>query len=124
MDGIADQLVIRNMHSVRDLFTHWYGVLATTKPVEADFSPAGTAIVITEPVYPRIGRLISNTGAAAVAVGFSAAVTLTTGIYLTQGQALSLSWLEDGELLFYPMWLISTAGGGTVHVVNNCLVGG
>jgi len=121
-DGI--DLVIRNMHSPRDLFSAWYGLLAASAPQENDYSPAGTALTIRKFQTTSISVLVSNTGAANVAIGFSAGVTLANGILLLQGQALSLSWLEDGDLLMYQMWAISTAGGGTIHVVENVLSGG
>jgi len=122
--GAGIDLVIRNMHSPRDLFSAWYGLLAASAPQENDYSPAGTAITIRKFPTTSISCLISNTGAANVAIGFSSGVTLANGILLLQGQALSLSWLEDGDLLMYQMWAISTAGGGTIHVVENVLSGG
>lgn len=120
----SDTLVIRNMHSVRDLFTHWYEVLATTKPYELDITVGTTAVQITEGPNPRIGRIISNTGTNNIALAFNAGVTISTGILLLQGQAFELTWLEDGELLFYPMWVIGAGAGSTLHVVDNVLIGG
>jgi len=122
--GAGIELVVRNMHSARDLFSAWYGLLAATSPIENDYSPAGTAITIRKNLQNCIGVLISNTGSANVAFGFNAGITISTGILLLQGQALTLHWLEDGDLLMYQIWAISTAGGGTIHVVENVLSGG
>lgn len=114
----------RNIHSAREALLDWYGFLQTTKPIENDYSPAGTAISIGLYGNTRLGFIISNTGTANVAIGFSAGVTLTTGILLLQGQAFVANWLTDGEAVFAPMWAISTAGGGTIHLVENVLSGG
>lgn len=122
--GAGLELVLRNMHSPRDLFSAWYGLLAASAPQENDYSPAATAIPIGKFPSTRIGLIVSNTGSANVAIGFNAGITISNGILLLQGQALSLHWLEDGDLLMYPMWAISTAGGGTIHVVENVLSGG
>jgi hypothetical protein len=122
VDG--DELAVRNMHSVRDLFTHWYGVLATTQPYETDITVGTTAVQIAEGPNPRIGRIISNTGTNNIALAFNAGVTISTGILLLQGQAFEMSWLEDGELLFRPMWVIGAGSGSTLHVIDNVLIGG
>jgi len=122
MDGF--ELVTRNIHSARDALLAWYGFLQTTSPIENDYSPVGTAIAIGKYGNTRLGFMISNTGSANVAIGFSAGVTITTGILLLQGAAFISNWLTDGEAVFAPLWAISTAGGGTIHMVENVLQGG
>jgi hypothetical protein len=114
----------QNIHSARDALLLWYGFLQTTRPIENDYSPVGSAIQIGKYANNRLGFIVSNTGSANVAVGFSPGVTLANGILLLQGAVFISNWLTDGEAVFAPLWCISTAGGGTIHVVENVLQGG
>jgi hypothetical protein len=121
---IGDILNNRNVHSAREALVLWYGFLQTTQPIENDYSPTNSAIAIGKYNSLRLGYIISNTGTANIALGFSAGVTISTGILLQQGQAFTSNWLTDGEAVWAPLYVISTAGGGTVHVVENVLQGG
>jgi hypothetical protein len=112
-----------NIRSARDALLLWYGFLQTTRAIESDYSPAATAVQIGKWTNTRLGFIISNSGTANVAIGFSAGVTLANGILLLQGAAFVSNWLTDGEAVFAPMWAISTAGGGTIHMVENVLQG-
>lgn len=121
---LADVLNNRNVHSAREALLLWYGFLQTTRPIENDYSPTNTAIAIGAYNSLRLGYIISNTGTANIAIGFNPGITISTGILLQQGQAFSSNWLTDGEAVWAPLYVISTAGGGTVHVVENVLQGG
>lgn len=118
------ELAAQNIHSARDAWLGYYGFLATTSPIESDYSPTNTAIALGKWPNQRLGYIISNTGTANVAIGFSAGVTISTGILLLQGQAFISNWRQDAELVFAPLFVISTAGGGTVHMVESVLMGG
>jgi hypothetical protein len=122
--NLRDLLNNRNVHSAREALLLWYGFLQTTRPIESDYSPTNTAIVIGAWNSLRLGYIISNTGTANIAIAFNPGVTISTGILLQQGQAFVSNWLTDGEAVWAPLYVISTAGGGTVHVVENVLEGG
>jgi hypothetical protein len=108
-----------------ELLAAYYGVIPRTLPRESDLSPAGTALACGAYPGQRAGILISNTGANPVAVGFTPAVTLTTGIAIIAGYALELNFLTDLQLVNYPLWVIAAGGStSTVHVVENVFAGG
>lgn len=110
---------------VLELLTAYYGCIPRTIPRESDLSPGASALVCGTYPGQRMGILISNTGSNQVAVGFSAAVTLTTGIAILAGYALEFNFLTDLQLVTYPLWVIATGGAtSTVHVVENVFAGG
>lgn len=121
---LGELITAQNIHSLRDAWLAFYGVLATTEVFESDYSPVATAIAIGKHGHDRMGYIVSNTGTANVAIGFSTAVTISTGILLLQGQTFVSNWLQDGEAVWKGIHVISTAGGGTVHMVENVLQGG
>lgn len=121
---LGEIITAQNIHSLRDAWLGYYGFLATTEVFESDYSPTNTAISIGKYHHVRLGYIVSNTGTANVAIGFSSSVTITTGILLQQGQAFVSNWRQDGEAVFKGLWAISTAGGGTIHMVENVLQGG
>lgn len=119
----TDQLMAQNIHSARDAWLEYYGFLATTKPIESDVSATTTPQTIGLWANTRLGYIISNTGSGNVAVGFSPSVSITAGILLLQGQAFVSKWRDDGEAVFTPVWVVA-ASTGTVHIVENVLMGG
>lgn len=102
----------------------WYFEAAIrTRPFEGDYSVGTAALAITQTARQRTGLLISNTGAANAAIGFSLGVTITTGILLLPGGSLCQWWFKDGDLCLWPMFAISAGGGTTLHVVESVLDG-
>lgn len=113
-----------NFLTVYDLLAAFYGGTFISTPVESDSTIGTTAVEIgsDQPGIP-ITIFLSNTGSTNIAVSFLAGVTITTGILLLPGGTYSLDWYYDGDLVSLPLWAISSAAGGTLHVIERFLAG-
>jgi hypothetical protein len=116
---------IPNARSVQELLALFYGVGIITEPDESDYTIGTTAIALGGN-FPgqRISRLLSNTGATNFAISYSPNVLIATGALILPGGTFSDDWYYDGDLLNRPLWAISSAGGGTLHMIERILVGG
>jgi hypothetical protein len=114
----------QNFRSAQDLLVAFYGGALVTLPHDSDFTVATTAVALNSSRgLQRIGVLLSNTGATNFAISYSSAVTITTGILLLPGGTFSSDWYYDGDLVERQLWAISSAAGGTIHMLERLLVG-
>lgn len=119
-----DEGDFQNFRSVQDLLVAFYGGGLITQPEETDYTVGGAAVPIGAKVNGmRIGVLLSNTGATNFAISFKPTVTPTTGIFIAPGRYYRLDWYYDGDLVQRPLYAISSAGGGTLHVLERFLTG-
>lgn len=118
-----DYLNARNIRSARDFVLAYFETLATTIPRETDYTVGTSAVQLGTVGAPRLGYIISNTGSVNAAIGFSAGVTITTGLLLLQGGVFKTWWFEDLELVGYPIWAIGASASATLHMVENQISG-
>jgi hypothetical protein len=116
-------LITRNIRSARELVIASFGVLATTKPHNTDYTIGTTAVQIGTNIFQRVGLSLSNTGATNIAFGFRSSLTITTGILLTPGGFASMTWFYDLELVTRQLWAIAAAAGATLHMIENLIDG-
>jgi len=115
--------VVPNMRQAREMVLATFGVLATTEPVETDYTVGTTAVLLGSQKFRRLGYWLSNTGTVNVAIGFSPNVTITTGVLLVQGGFLFSTWYYDLELVERFIWAIGASSGATLHMVENGITG-
>jgi hypothetical protein len=114
----------QNFRSVQDLLVAFYGGGLITQPEESDYTIGASTVALGAQVNGmRIGVLLSNTGATNIAVSFKNPLTTTTGIFILPGRNFRLDWYYDGDLVSRPLFAISSAGGGTLHMVERFLTG-
>ena len=113
-----------NFQSVQQLLAAFYGAAFVTQPVETDYT-IGVEAPIGSTTHPgmRVGLLLSNTGSTNIAVSFNPALTITTGILLLPGGTYVSDWYYDGDLVSRPLYAISSAAGGTLHMLERFLAG-
>jgi hypothetical protein len=113
-----------NFRSVQDLLAQFYGGVYVTQPEETDYTVGTTAVPVGGKLNGmRIGFVLSNTGATNFAVSFKAGVTITTGIFISPGRFWRSDWYYDGDLVSLQVYAISSAGGGTLHMLERFLTG-
>ncbi|MEM2293660.1 MAG: hypothetical protein QXX41_10335 [Nitrososphaerota archaeon] len=67
----------------------------------------------------RFSYVISCISDNGVYIGFSPAVSMTNGLYISgNGGGVSVTVDEDDELTTYEVWAISEAGGSLVYIVE------
>jgi hypothetical protein len=114
----------QNFRNVQELLAAFYGTAFITTPHDSDYTIGTTATAIgATPPRMRVQLLLSNTGATNFAVSFSASVTITTGILLLPGGTYSSDWYYDGDLVERPLYAVSSAAGGTLHMLERFLSG-
>jgi hypothetical protein len=114
-----------NFHTVQELLLALYGGAFITKPRESEYTVSTAPVLVgatNEGV--RVNVAFSNTGATNFAIAFNPAVTITTGFLLQPGGFLEFDWYYDGDLLNRSLYAISSAAGGTLHMLERFLVGG
>lgn len=115
---------IQNFRSVRELLLAFYGGAFITQPMDSEYTIGTTALQLGDGrLGQRVLRALSNTGATNIAISFNPAVTITTGFLLLPGGFYKDDWYYDGDLLERPLWAISSAAGGTLHMLERTLVG-
>lgn len=115
---------LQNFRSVRELLLAFYGGAFITQPMDSDYTIGATAVQLGDArLGQRVLRALSNTGATNFAISFNPAVTITTGFLLFPGGFYKEDWYYDGDLLERPLWAISSAAGGTLHMLERTLVG-
>ena len=113
-----------NFRSVQDLLDAFYGGSFVTQPEETDYTIGAVAVGIGGQLNGiRISVTLSNTGATNIAVSFNAGVTATTGIAIAPKAYYRFDWYYDGDLVSRPLFAISSAGGGTLHMLERFLTG-
>ena len=113
-----------NFQSVQQLLATFYGAAFVTNPVESDYTVTTAAQPLgSAPGGVRVGVLLSNTGSTNIAISFAAGVTITTGILLLPGGTYSSDWYYDGDLVSRTLYAISSAAGGTLHMLERFLAG-
>lgn len=113
-----------NYRDVQDLLAAFYGGALVTLPHESDYTITTSSLALSSNRgLQRIGALLSNTGTTNIAIAFSAAVTIAQGILLLPGGTFNLDWYYDGDLCSRPLYGISSAAGGTLHMIERFLVG-
>lgn len=116
---------IPNARSVQELLALFYGIGFITEPDESDYTISTTAVRLGGNFAgQRVGRFLSNTGSTNFAISYSPGVTITTGGLLLPGGTFNDDWYYDGDLLNRQLYAISSAAGGTLHMIERCLVGG
>lgn len=113
-----------NFHTLQELLATFYGGAFITVPHESDYTIGTTATLVdSKRGLARVGVLISNTGSTNFAISHNATVTITTGILLLPGGTFSLDWYYDGDLVERLLYGVSSAAGGTLHMLERLLVG-
>lgn len=114
-----------NFQSVQQLLCAFYGGALVTQPVESDYTPGTTAIELgSETNGMVVSRLLSNTGSTNIAISYNPGVTITTGFLLLPGGTFKDDWYYDGDLLNRELFAVSSAAGGTLHMLERFLTGG
>jgi len=114
----------QNYRSVQDLLTAFYGGAFITEPAESDYTISTAAVGLGASLNGmRVGLLLSNTGATSFAISYLPAVTIATGILLLPGGTFVSDWYYDGDLVQRPLFAISSAAGGTLHMLERFLTG-
>lgn len=120
-DGLGD---FPNFQSVQQLLAAFYGAAFVTQPVESDYTIGTSAAALgSAPGGVRVGLLLSNTGSTNIAISFLAGVTISTGILLLPGGTYKSDWYYDGDLVSRTLYAISSAAGGTLHMLERFLAG-
>lgn len=115
---------IPNFRTVQELLAAFYGGGFITEPMDSDYTIGTAAVQLgSQRLGERVARLLSNTGSTNFAISYSGAVTIATGILLLPGGTFSDDWYYDGDLVMRPLWAISSAAGGTLHLIERTLVG-
>lgn len=113
-----------NFRTVYELLGAFYGAAFVTQPIESDTTPGTSAVLLGSGASGVVvGRLLSNTGATNIAVSYSPNVTITTGFLLLPGGTFRDDWYYDGDLVSRPLYAISSAAGGTLHMLERFLTG-
>jgi len=113
-----------NFRSVQELLASFYGLAFITEPIESDYTIGGATVAVGSGFGgQRVGVLLSNTGATNLAVSFKNPLTVTTGIFILPGRSFRLDWYYDGDLVSRPLYAISSAGGGTLHMLERFITG-
>lgn len=113
-----------NFRSVQDLLEAFYGGAFVTQPIESDYTIGAAAVAIgSAPGGVRCGLLLSNTGSTNISLSFQAGVTIVTGILLLPGGTYVSDWYYDGDLVSRQLYAISSAAGGTLHMLERFLAG-
>jgi hypothetical protein len=113
-----------NFQSVQQLLAAFYGAAFVTQPVESDYTIGTAAAALgSAPGGVRVGLLLSNTGFTNFAISYLAGVTIATGILLLPGGTFLSDWYYDGDLVSRPLYAISSAAGGTLHMLERFLAG-
>ena len=114
----------QNFRSIQDLLVAFYGGALVTQPEESDYTIGAAAVAIGANVNGlRISVVLSNTGGTDFAVSFKRSVTATTGILIPAKGNYRLDWYYDGDLVQRQLYAISSAGGGTLHVLERFITG-
>jgi voltage-gated potassium channel Kch len=122
MAGMTDYP--QNFRSVRELLAAFYGGAFLTEPMDSEYTIGTTAVILgSSRLGQRVLRALSNTGTTNFAISYNPAVTISTGFLLQPGGFYKEDWYYDGDLLERPLWAISSAGGGTLHMLERTLVG-
>ena len=109
--------------SLQQFYQQIFGAQFRVRPHNSSFTVGTTAVAITPPSSPALGITFSNTGATNIAIRTAQTVTITTGILLLPGGSVDVKWYEDFDMLSYDWFAISSAGGGTLFVVQRILSG-
>jgi len=113
-----------NFRSVQELLAAFYGANFVTQPIESDYTVTTSALELgSETSGMVVGRLLSNTGSTNIAVSYSSNVTITTGFLLLPGGTFRDDWYYDGDLVSRELFAISSAAGGTLHMIERFLTG-
>jgi len=111
------------VRTLRDLLRSFVGDGVRADKLEADFTVGTTAVRIAQPNARRVGLIVTNWGAASVALGFTNGVTATTGWIVGASAWVSFSWFADLDITAQEIWAISAGAGNAVHVIERLLIG-
>jgi hypothetical protein len=111
------------IRTARDLVAYRNSDALVSNIIEADVTVGTTAIWLAPRGGAIIERIITNNGAAAIAISTLTSVTATKGIQLAAGGTLSFQALEDFDLATCDLYAISSGAGNSVHVISVQLVG-
>lgn len=113
-----------NFLTVQDLLQVFYGGAFVTLPHDSDYTIGTTAAALSSNRgLQRVGLIVSNTGATNFAISYTAGVTITTGILLLPGGTFTSDWYYDGDLVSRTLYAVSSAAGGTLHMIERFLAG-
>ena len=113
-----------NFRSVQDLLANFYGGVFVTQPEESDYTVGTAAVALGAAINGmRIGWVLSNTGATNISWSFQPLTSAADGIMIVPGRSFRSDWYYDGDLVGRPIYAISSAGGGTLHMLERFLTG-
>ena len=109
---------------LQDINQAFYGAKIDTLPKESDFTIGTTAVALDSLIRRDcIWRALSNTGTTTIAISLQQSLTITTGIVIPANALLLMEWRVDGDLVNRPWFGISSAGGGTLHMLERYIAG-
>ena len=114
----------QNFRSVQDLLDAFYGGSFVTQPEETSYTIGAAAARVGGQLNGiRISVVLSNCGTSNLFVSFDAGVTATTGIAIAPKANYRFDWYYDGDLVSRPLYVISDAGGGKLHMLERFITG-
>src|SRR6266851_8646307 len=115
---------LQNFRSIQELLAAFYGGALISQPEETDYV-VGTGPMLVGAGGPgmRIGVVLSNAGATDLAISFRPLTTVSTGIVIAPKANFRFDWYYDGDLVSRPLYAISSAGGGRLHLLERFLTG-
>ncbi|HVI11030.1 MAG TPA: hypothetical protein VND65_22285 [Candidatus Binatia bacterium] len=110
--------------ALQDILESFYGAKIDALPKESDFTIGTTAVPLDSLVRRDcIWRALSNTGSTTIAISLQNSLTITTGIPIAPNGFLLMEWRVDQDLVNRPWFAISSAAGGTLHMIERFIAG-
>jgi hypothetical protein len=109
--------------SARDLIAVRYGVAIPIAPRESTVTVGTSVVAVGKFARQRVAVSFVNESNGTINIGFSNAVTTTSGFQLNQNQFLTFQWMTDGELVMNDFFAIGSTGGLVLYVVESVLTG-
>lgn len=107
--------------SARDLIGLYFGTEIRLQPFETTLTVGTTSVQAGKLSNQRVAVTFSNPGTNVITVGFSPAVTATSGYTVPTGGFLSFTWFLDGELVMRDFWAISGTSSQTLYIAESVM---
>jgi hypothetical protein len=106
----------------QELIAEFFGYDLSIDDFESDVIVGTAVVAILAPSPQRTKVRLCNFGGANVILSTRQSVTATTGIQLSPGQTVELSFDEDGDEVTREWFAISAFAGNSVHIVDSRLI--
>ena len=107
--------------SARDLIALYFGTQIRLQPFETTLTVGTTSVQAGKLSNQRVAVTFSNPGSNLITVGFSPAVTSTSGYVVPSNGFLSFTWFLDGELVMRDFWAISGTASQTLYIAESVM---